>query len=114
MSKVLPFRPKAIDHDKRLEKRFAETDRLTLLLINNEPVTVQGVEYSLNDVFDDLKNSKDLRQHLINLLQATESQEPECVSRLNRFVIAGARELAFRLTAELPGHKSHNNKGKQA
>ncbi|WP_299733905.1 hypothetical protein [uncultured Endozoicomonas sp.] len=113
MSKVLPFRPKAVDHDKRLQQRFAETDRLTLLLINDEPVTVHGVEYSLDDVFTDLENSKDLRHHLINLLQATESQEPECVSRLNRFLIAGARELAFRLTAELPVHQ-HNNKGKQA
>ena len=105
MSKVLPFRPKAVDHDKRLQQRFAETDRLTLLLINDEPVTVRGVDYSINDVFVDLENSKDLRHHLINLLQATESQEPECVSRLNRFLIAGARELAFRLTADLPQRK---------
>ncbi|WP_330926319.1 hypothetical protein [Candidatus Sororendozoicomonas aggregata] len=92
------------DQDAPMARRMAETDRLTLLLINDEPVEVNGSTYAMKDVLRDLLESSEhrpsLRENLCGLLHADRDQEALYVSRINRLLIAGARTLAFRLSDE--------------
>ncbi|WP_257252510.1 MULTISPECIES: hypothetical protein, partial [unclassified Endozoicomonas] len=49
----------------------------------------------------DNENREELDTRLLALLHAEQDQEELCVSRLNRFLNAEARELAFQLAGSL-------------
>ena len=89
--------------EARIQARLQVTDRITLQMINNEPVVVKGIEYTIEDVLVgfDVEDRERFHGHVLSLLQCDQDQEPDFVSRLNRFLIAGTRELAFKLSADV-------------
>ncbi|WOG28600.1 hypothetical protein [Endozoicomonas sp. 8E] len=90
---------KAQASEQRIAQQFRETDRITMLLINNEPLVIKGVEYTMGDVLtqlrSDVDNREELDTRLLALLHAEQDQEEQCLSRLNRLLIADARDMLF-------------------
>ena len=104
MSNVIQFRP-AQEQKIRFEKRMEEATRMTIELTHGSGVVVNNVVYTMDDVLTyltaDQENREDLVSLLMSLLSATGDEEATSVSRLNRFLISGARELAFQIAGDI-------------
>ena len=93
-------RQQVINH----EQRMLEAVRMTTELTHGSGVVVNNIVYTMDDVMTylltDQENREDLLNLLMSLLTASADEEATSVSRLNRFMIAGARELSFQLASD--------------
>ena len=103
MSNVIHFNP-AEKQRTRFEQRMETATRMTIELTHGSGVVVNNVVYTMDDVVTYLTTDQENREDLVNLLttllSATGDEEAISVSRLNRFLISGARELAFQLAGD--------------
>lgn len=103
-SNIIQFRP-AREQKIRFEQRMEEATRMTIELVHGSGVVVNNVVYTMDDVvtylFTDQENREDLVKLLTSLLNIKNGdEEATSVSRLNRFLISGARELAFQIAGD--------------
>ena len=101
MSNVVDFKPAQIE---RFKERMQVAESLTVALMVDLPVKVNGIEYTLNDVVTNILADQEQREVLtanwINLLTSSMDQEVLAISRMNQMLLSGTKELAFQLAGD--------------
>lgn len=113
MSNVIHFNP-ARKQRIQFEQRMEEATRMSVELTHGAGVVVNNIVYTMDNVMTYLLTDQENREELVclltSLLTAIGDDEATSVSRLNRFLISGARELAFQLA----GDALKESQGKEA
>ena len=85
---------------KALQKKI---EQITRALVFENVVIVNGIQYTMEDAireqFHDPESRDELQEHLLAQLHATGEDIEPSVSRVNRLLIKGARELAVKLAS---------------